>query len=118
MWITLAWLALVFVHTPPALATFSPALRRRMYGVDENPQLAVILTHRGVLFLAVASVCAYAAFAPAAREAASIVAAISVIGFLLIYAGARFPKGPLRSIALADAIALIPLAGGVRDAWV
>ncbi|MCX7359570.1 MAG: hypothetical protein NT015_15685 [Alphaproteobacteria bacterium] len=80
MLITLAWLALVLVHAPPALATFSPALRRRMYGVDADLQLNVILTHRGVLFLAVAIVCGYAAFAPEARQAASIVAVISVVG--------------------------------------
>lgn len=116
--ITLAWLALVLVHTPPALAAFSPSLRRRMYGVDENPQLSAILTHRGVLFLAVAVTCLYAAFEPEARRAASIVAAISVVGFLLIYVGARFPKGPLRPIAVVDLVALIPLAGATVDAWV
>lgn len=118
MLITLAWLALVLVHTPPALAAFSPSLRRRMYGVDENPQLSAILTHRGILFLAVAVICLYAAFEPEARRAASIVAAISVIGFLLIYAAARFPRGPLRPIAFADLAALIPLAGAAADAWV
>lgn len=89
-----------------------------MYGVDENQQLNVILTHRGVLFLAVAFVCAYAAFASDARQAASIVAAISVVGFLLVYASARFPKGSLRTIALADAVALVPLIGVTVDAWV
>lgn len=117
MLITLAWLAVVLVHTPPAVAAFSPALRRRMYGVDEGGQLGVILTHRGVLFLAVAVVCAYAAFVPEARRAASIVAAISVVGFLLIYAGARFPKGALRPIALADLVATVPLGAAAVDAW-
>ncbi len=117
MLITLAWLALVLVHTPPALATFSPALRRRMYGVEQGGALGVILTHRGVLFLAVATICAYAAFFPDGRRAASIVAAISVVGFLLTYAGAKFPKGPLRSIALADAVALAPLTAATLDAW-
>ena len=46
-----------------------------------------------------------------------IVAAISMIGFLAIYANAGFPKGPLRPIALADAVALMPLAGAVAEAW-
>lgn len=118
MLITLAWLALVLVHTPPAIATFSPALRRRMYGVDEGGALGVILAHRGVLFLAVAAVCAYAAFFPDGRRAASIVAAISVIGFLLIYAAAKFPRGALRPIALADAIALAPLTAVCLEAWI
>lgn len=117
MLITLAWLALVLVHTPPALATFSPALRRRMYGVSEGGDLGVILTHRGVLFLAVAVICAYAALAPDGRRAASIVAAISVLGFLLLYAGAKFPKGPLRPIALADFIAVAPLVYVAIDTW-
>jgi hypothetical protein len=116
--ITLAWLTLVVVHAPPALAAFSPALRWRMYGIEENPQLGAILAHRGVLFLAVTAVCAYAAFVPEAGRAASLVAAISVVGFLVIYAGARFPKGPLRPIAVADAVALIPLAFAAADAWV
>lgn len=117
MLITLAWLALVIVHAPPALAALSPSLRRRLYGVDENPQLGVILAHRGILFLAVVAVCGYAAFDPGARRAASVVAAISVVGFLLIYVGARFPKGPLRPIAIADAVALVPLSAVGADAW-
>jgi hypothetical protein len=118
MLVSLAWLALVLVHTPPALATFLPALRRRMYGVDEGGALGVILTHRGVLFLAVAAVCVYAAFEFDARRAASIMAAISVLGFLVIYAGAGFPKGSLRRVALADAVALLPLAAVAADAWI
>jgi hypothetical protein len=89
-----------------------------MYGVEEGGALGVVLTHRGVLFLAVAAVCAYAAFVPDGRRAASVVAAISVLGFLAIYARAGFPKGPLRPIALADAIALIPLAAASVDAWI
>jgi len=115
--VALAWLALVLVHTPPALATVLPALRRRMYGVEETAQLGVILVHRGVLFVAVAVVCVYAAFTPEARRAAALVAAISVVGFLLAYAAAKAPKGPLRPIAIADAIALAPLALVVIDAW-
>lgn len=87
-----------------------------MYGVEEEGPLGVILVHRGVLFLAVAAICAYAAFAPDARRAASIVAAISVIGFLITYATGGAPKR-LRSIAIADALALIPLIAASLDAW-
>lgn len=117
MLIALAWLALVLVHAPPAFAAFSPTIRRRMYGIEETPQLAVILAHRGVLFLAVAAVCLYAAFEAGARPAAAIVAAVSVIGFLTIYASAGAPKGPLRPIAIADLVAAGPLALVALDAW-
>lgn len=116
MLLTLAWLALVLVHTPPALATFSSRLRQRMYGVEDGGTLGVILTHRGVLFLAIAALCAYAAFAPDARRAASLAAAISVVGFLIIYVTSGAPER-LRSIALTDAVAVIPLIAVSYDAW-
>jgi hypothetical protein len=114
--VALAWLALVLVHVTPAAAAFSPRLRQRMYGVTEDATLAVILSHRGVLFLAVAAACAYAAFDPASRQLASIVAGISVLGFLAIYALSGQPKR-LRSIALIDLIAVAPLAWAIADAW-
>lgn len=116
MSITLAWLALVLVHTPPALATFSPQMRKRMYGVDEGGQLDLILGHRGVLFLAVASVCGLAAFNAEARPAAALVTSISVVGFLIAYVLYGAPKR-LRTIALVDAAALIPLAIVLLDVW-
>lgn len=116
MLVTLAWLALMLVHTPPALATFSAKLRQRMYGVEEGGPLGVILTHRGVLFLAVAAVCVLAAFVPGARIAAGLVVSISVLGFLVTYLLNGSPK-QLRTIALVDAIALAPLALVLIDVW-
>ena len=116
MIVTLAWLALVLVHTPPALATFSAPMRKRMYGVDDGGPLGLILSHRGVLFLAVASVCVLAAFNAEARLAAALVTSISVIGFLVGYALGGAPKR-LRTIALVDAVATIPLAIVLFDVW-
>lgn len=116
MWVTLAWLALLLVHTPPALATFLPQMRKRMYGVDDAGPLGLILAHRGVLFLAVVSVCLLAAFNAEARLAAALVTSISVLGFLIGYVLAGAPKR-LRTIALVDALALIPLALVLLDVW-
>lgn len=115
--IALAWLALALVHTAPALAAFSPALRKRLYGVDENQGLAIMLAHRGALFLAVAAACTYAAFDAAARPLASMVTGVSVVSYLLIYAGHGAPKGALRTVAIVDAIALAPLAAVLGDVW-
>ncbi|MBX9746270.1 MAG: hypothetical protein K2X34_05180 [Hyphomonadaceae bacterium] len=116
MWVTIAWLALVLVHTPPALATFSADMRARMYGVESAGALDVILTHRGVLFLAVAAACMLGAFVPSARPSAALVVSISVIGFLAVYALGGAPT-PLRTVALVDAIALAPLAVVLFDVW-
>jgi len=116
MLVTLAWLALVLVHAPPALATFSSKLRQRMYGVEGGGPLDVILTHRGVLFLAVAAVCVLGAFVPSARVGAALVVSISLIGFLATYFLGGAPNR-LRTIALADTIALAPLALVLFDVW-
>lgn len=116
MWVAAAWLALAFVHTPPALAAFSAHMRKRMYGLDDGGPLGIILIHRGVLFLAVASVCVLAAFSAEARTAALLVTSISVIGFLLAYALHGAPRR-LRTIALVDAVALIPLSIVGFDVW-
>jgi hypothetical protein len=116
MLVTLAWLALVLVHAPPALATFSPQMRKRMYSVDDAGPLGLILAHRGVLFLAVASVCVLAAFNTEARLAAALVTTISVVGFLIGYVVGGAPKR-LRTIAVVDAVALIPLGVVLVDVW-
>jgi hypothetical protein len=99
------------------LAAFSPTLRKGLYGVSEDASLGVILTHRGALFLAVAVACAYAAFDPEARRLATIVAAISMLGYFAVYASAGLPKGQLRTIALMDLIATPALIFVLWDAW-
>ncbi|MBK8543324.1 MAG: hypothetical protein IPL62_06980 [Caulobacteraceae bacterium] len=98
--IALAWLALAMVHAPPALATFSSGLRKRMYGVDGPGPLGVILIHRGVLFLAVACVSVLAAFNADARIAAMLVMSISVLGFLMLTPSPARPNVCARSRSL------------------
>lgn len=77
----------------------------------------MLLAHRGALFLAIVAACVYAAFDPPARRALSLVIAISVVGFLILYLRAGMPAGPLRTIALVDAAALIPLLFVAASAW-
>lgn len=60
---------------------------------------------------------AFAAFAPEAGKAASLVVGISVISFLIVYVGAGAPEGALRTIALVDAGALPLLALVLWNAW-
>jgi hypothetical protein len=113
----LCWIALALIHAAPAAAAFSPELVRRLYGVDPSGDLGLLLAHRGALFLAVALTCLYAAISPTARRAATIVTAVSVVGFLILYARASFPTGPLRTIAIGDVVALLPLIYGGFKAW-
>jgi len=119
MWVEASWVALALIHAPPSAATFLPGLRRRLYGgVDETGPLRLILIHRGALFLAVFAACAFAVFNASARELASIVVSISVVGFLLIYLStAPASRRPLRNVAIVDAIGLAPLAYVLFETW-
>jgi hypothetical protein len=117
MFIKIAWLALGLIHLFPAASAFSPSLMQRIYGVAPSGDLAVILAHRGVLFCALLASCVFGAVDPSARRPLGIVVAISVIGFLVLYARAGMPAGPLRTIAIVDALGLVPLAAVLWSAW-
>jgi hypothetical protein len=113
----LCWLGLAAIHAPPAAALVKPALLGSLYDVAPGGPAGVLLVHRGGLFLAIVILALYAAFAPDARRAASLVVAISILSFLIVYAGAGMPEGALRRIALVDAAALPPLAFACWTAW-
>lgn len=117
LFVKAAWALLALVHLSPAAAAVSPALINRLYGVAPAGNLGVILAHRGVLFLAIIAACVCAVFDPPARRALSLVVAVSVVGFLVLYARAGAPAGPLRRIAIVDAIALVPLLVVAVAAW-
>jgi hypothetical protein len=111
------WLALAAIHASPAAVLFRPALTGTLYGVSPTGSTGILILHRGALFLAVVVVTLLAAVAPEARKAASLLVAISLAGFLLVYAMAGAPEGPLRAIAAVDALALLPLAVVTWQAW-
>jgi hypothetical protein len=117
MIVTTGWLALALIHLMPALVLFVPSLTERLYGVPPTGDVGLLLVHRGALFLGVLLVALYAAFAPEARRAASIVVAVSMLSFLFLYVRAGFPAGSLRTIALADLAGLLPLALVMWDGW-
>jgi hypothetical protein len=115
--IKFSWTLLILVHASPAAVLFSPNLVRTLYRVDEAGAAGVLLTHRGALFLAIVAACVGAIFMPEGRRVASMVVAVSVIGFLLVYVRAGAPAGALRTVALVDLFALVPLAIVTFAAW-
>lgn len=108
--VKLAWLLIAGVHAAPAAVLFAPGLVERLYGISPDGDVGLLVVHRGALFLAVVAVSLFALIDPRARGAAALVAGISMAGFLFVYVRAGMPEGPLRTIALADAIALVPFA--------
>ncbi len=113
----IAWIALALIHATPALAVFAPQTVARLYGVAPDGDLGVLLVHRGALFLAIVVGCLWAAVDGSARRVTSVLVTISVVGFLIVYWRSGAPVGPLRKIALVDAVALAPLAFVLVRAW-
>lgn len=112
-----AWALIALLHVAPALPLFAPGLVERLYGVSSAGDAGVLLVHRGALFLAVFAAALFAIFSPESRRLASLVAAISMIGFLIVYWRAGMPAGDLRRIAIADLVGLAPLAFVLWRAW-
>lgn len=112
-----AWLMLALIHAAPALVFFAPGMVQRLYGADPSGDLGVLLVHRGALFFAVLVAALMAMVDARSERLASVVAGISMIGFLVVYARAGMPAGPLRKIAITDAVGLLPLALVLVRAW-
>lgn len=113
-----AWLLLALVHVIPATVLFAPDLSMRLYGVDPTGPAGILIIHRGALFLAIMAASLWAIIDPAARRLCSMAVGISIIGFLMVYSRAGLPDGPLRTIAMVDTVALLPLIFVSYRAWV
>lgn len=113
----LCWGLIALIHLLPASVLLKPSLTETLYNVPPSGDVGVLLVHRGALFLAVMVAALIAAFDPSARKIASLIAAISMIGFLIVYARAGLSEGALRKIAVTDAIGLLPLIWVSYQAW-
>ncbi|HET9638854.1 MAG TPA: hypothetical protein VFP12_06575 [Allosphingosinicella sp.] len=113
----IAWFLLALVHVSPAAVLFRPSLVQTLYGISPDPATGLLLTHRGATFLAIVVAALWAAFDPSVRRLCTFVVAIAVLGYLLLYARAGLPEGPLRTIAAIDALALAPLVLVIWSAW-
>ena len=113
----IAWLLLALVHASPAAVPFRPGLLQTLYGVSPDGPAGLLLTHRGATFLAIVVACVWAAFDPSVRRLCTVIVGIALVGYLLLYARAGLPEGPLRTIATVDALALAPLLLVSWSAW-
>ena len=107
--VKLAWLLLALIHALPAIALVRPSLLTTLYGVEPAAPAYTLLWHRAALFAVVLLICCWAALRPEVRQLASVAVAISMVGFLIIYAVQGMPAN-LRTIAIADLIGLPALA--------
>jgi len=115
--VKIGWLLLIAIHLLPSLVLFAPSFVEKLYGVDPLGDIGVLLVHRGAMFFTVVVVSFLAIFEPGVRWIASIVVAISLLSYLLVYARAGMPAGVLRPIALVDLAGVAPLFFVTYFAW-
>lgn len=109
MLITALFWGLAVIKLPPVIAAFAPSQLVRLYGISpEDKTLLTLLQHRAILLGMVGAGCALAAHIELFRWPALWAAAVSMLSFLVFCAVQRQFKGPLRKIAIMDAIG-IPL---------
>ena len=109
MLITALFWGLAVIKFPPVIVAIAPGQLQRLYGVSgDDRTLVTLLQHRAILLGLVGAGCAVAAHVEAFRWPALWGAAISVVTFLILCAAQGQLGGPLRKIAIMDAIA-VPL---------
>jgi hypothetical protein len=108
--ITALFWGLAVIKFPPVIAAIAPGQLQRLYGVSgDDRTLVTLLQHRAILLGIVGAGCAVAAHVEAFRWPALWAAAISATTFLILCAMQGQFGGPLRKIAIMDAIA-VPIA--------
>lgn len=110
------WAILGLVHLMPALALFQPSLISKLYRVGQDDPLFLLLHHRAALFVVILILCIWAMLVPDVRRLATICVGFSMVSFLLLYWQAGAPPA-LKSIAIADAVALPALAFAAWSAF-
>lgn len=106
MWTALAFAVVGAIHLMPVAPVFAPETLSRLYGIaPTDSTMLVLMRHRALLLALIGILCLWASWPPAL-----LAAAINVLGFLGFYALYDNPAGALRTIAIADLVALPPLA--------
>jgi amino acid permease len=105
----ISWLLLACIHITPALALVRPQLLTSLYRLPADSPLFLLMQHRAALFFGIVVICIWRAFDPASRRMGTVIVAISMISFLLLYWQAGSPIA-LKRIALVDIVGLGLLA--------
>jgi len=106
------------IHLLPVPGVLGAEMLHRLYGLPvDNPDLALLLRHRAVLFgLLGVSMVASVAW-PAWRPAAYCAAFVSVISFLVLAALENPAQPAIHRVVIADLIALVLLVIGAWAEW-
>ncbi len=109
-----AFLMVAIIHLLPLVGVLGGDRLTALYGVAANePNLAILMRHRAVLFgmLGVFLLCA--AFQPALQPMAFVAGFVSVVSFLVLAWSVGGYNGQVARVVLADWVALAGLIVGL-----
>lgn len=107
------------VHALPVAGVLGAGKVAQLYGIPvDDPNLALLLRHRAVLFGLLAAFLAYAAFRPELHRLALLAALVSVASFLVLSQMVGGYNAALATVVRVDMVALVLLvAGGAAHLW-
>jgi hypothetical protein len=98
----------------PGVVALRPGRTQDLYGIAiDGPALALAMRHRAVLLALVGVLLGIAAFDEGWLRPALLVAFVSKLSFLALFAATRPHGAPMRRVAIADVGALVVLAAVV-----
>lgn len=112
--VTAALVIAGIIHLLPISGVLGSARLAALYGLTfDEPNLAILMRHRAILFGLLGLFLIYAAFRPSLQTLAFIAGFVSVISFLwLAYSAGQYNK-QIAAIIVADVVALVCLIVGV-----
>lgn len=101
------------IHLLPVAGVLGGERLNRLYGIRlDEPNLAILMRHRAVLFGLLGAFLLYAAFREDLQRAALCVGFVSVVSFLLISRVVGGYNQQVRRVFVADVVALLCLIAG------
>lgn len=107
------------IHLLPLSGVLGSERLASLYGLSfEEPNLAILMRHRAVLFSVLGVFLLYAAFHPTLRTIAFIAGFVSVVSFLWIAASVGGYNSQMARVFTADIVALgCLIVGGVAHGY-
>jgi hypothetical protein len=98
------------VNVAPVIGVLGPESLGRLYGfAGPEGDLLILMRHRALLFGIVGAFILCSAFKQRLQPAAMLMAAVSMLGYMLLVFLADEPGAKLYRVALIDLIACVPL---------
>lgn len=111
--ITAMLLVVAVIHLLPVSGVLSASRLSSLYGISfDEPNLAILMRHRAVLFGLLGAFLAFAAFQPALQPMAFLAGFVSVLSFLYLAWSVGGYNPQVARVFTADVVALVCLVIG------